>query len=91
MRLKKETISICEPAPLTRWHLYRAERFGIKFISDPDVILIDTRNDYETKLGTFEGAIDPDIHTFKELPAYMRKYVADKKKRIAFLHRRHSL
>ncbi len=42
-------------------------------ISDPDVILIDTRNDYEVQIGTFEGAIDPDIATFREFPEYMNK------------------
>jgi len=36
-------------------------------ISDPSVVLIDTRNDYEVELGTFEGAIDPKIKTFSEL------------------------
>lgn len=28
-------------------------------ISDPDVVVLDTRNDYETHIGTFKGAIDP--------------------------------
>jgi UPF0176 protein len=42
-------------------------------ISDPDTILIDTRNSYEVKLGTFKGAIDPDTETFREFPDYVSK------------------
>ena len=41
-------------------------------ISDPDVVLIDTRNDYEFHAGTFEGAVDPDIKRFRELPKFVR-------------------
>jgi UPF0176 protein len=40
-------------------------------ISDPDVLLIDTRNGYETCIGTFEGAVDPNIETFRDFPEYM--------------------
>ena len=40
-------------------------------ISDPQVVLIDTRNDYEVDLGTFKGAIDPRIKTFSHLPAWV--------------------
>ena len=37
-------------------------------ISDPDVIVIDTRNEYEVSIGTFKGAIDPKTTTFREFP-----------------------
>jgi RluA family pseudouridine synthase len=37
------------------------------------VTLLDTRNDYEVKLGTFKGAIDPDIKTFRGFPDAVRK------------------
>ena len=40
-------------------------------ISDPEVLLIDTRNDYEVSIGTFEGAVNPNIKTFTELPAWL--------------------
>ena len=42
-------------------------------ISDPDVILIDTRNDYEVAIGTFDQAIDPDIKTFRQLPEWLNE------------------
>ncbi len=42
-------------------------------IADPDVLLIDTRNDYEYELGTFKGAIDPHTDSFREFPQYVRE------------------
>jgi len=42
-------------------------------ISDPDVILIDTRNDYEVEIGSFEGALNPDTATFREFPQWVKR------------------
>ncbi|MDO9316844.1 MAG: rhodanese-related sulfurtransferase [Gammaproteobacteria bacterium] len=44
-----------------------------QLISDPDVILVDTRNDYEVKIGTFRYAINPNTETFREFPAYAKE------------------
>jgi len=44
-------------------------------IADPDVVLIDTRNDYEFEIGTFDGAIDPQTATFREFPDYVDKHM----------------
>lgn len=41
-------------------------------VDDPDVVLIDTRNDYEVEIGTFRGAKDPKTVTFREFPAWVR-------------------
>jgi UPF0176 protein len=43
-------------------------------ISDPDTILIDTRNDYEVAIGTFEGAVDPRTKAFRDFPAWFREH-----------------
>lgn len=40
-------------------------------ISDPDVVVVDTRNSYEYEIGTFERALDPKTETFREFPAYV--------------------
>lgn len=40
-------------------------------ISDPDVILVDTRNDYEYQVGTFKNAINPNTVSFREFPQYV--------------------
>ena len=53
-------------------------------IADPDTIVLDTRNSYETHLGTFKRAIDPNTRNFRELPEFVRKNLGDMKhKKIA--------
>lgn len=42
-------------------------------ISDPDVVVVDTRNHYEYSIGTFVGAIDPKTETFREFPGFVAK------------------
>lgn len=44
-------------------------------ISDPEVLLIDTRNDYEVEIGSFKGAVDPHTKTFREFPDYVKRNV----------------
>ena len=44
-------------------------------ISDPDVTVIDTRNAYETAIGSFEGAIHPDTDSFREFPNYAKQHL----------------
>ena len=41
-------------------------------VNDPEVLLLDTRNDYECSIGTFHGAVDPGTRNFREFPAYVR-------------------
>ncbi|UTW03623.1 rhodanese-related sulfurtransferase [Amphritea atlantica] len=50
-------------------------------ISDPEVILVDTRNDYEVQVGTFKGAINPETETFREFPAYVKENLDPQKNR----------
>lgn len=84
VRLKKETIGIGEPCPPHLRGEYVEPRDWNALISDPDTIVLDTRNTYETHLGTFARAIDPHIKTFKQLPAFVRKELGDAKhKKIA--------
>ena len=53
-------------------------------ISDPQVMLIDTRNGYEIQLGTFKNAINPQTDNFRDFPKYVEKHLRDKKdKKIA--------
>ena len=42
-----------------------------ELISDPNVIVIDTRNDYEVEIGTFKDAVNPDIKSFGQLPEWI--------------------
>ncbi|SON52006.1 rhodanese-related sulfurtransferase [Vibrio tapetis] len=42
-------------------------------ISDPEVLLVDTRNDYEVDIGTFKNAVNPNTDTFREFPKYVEE------------------
>jgi len=56
------------------------------FISRDDVVNIDTRNDYEYQIGTFEGAVNPNIDSFRELPEWLKnnKHLYEGKKLATF-------
>lgn len=74
VRLKKEivTMGVEDIDPNEIVGTYVAPENWNELISDPDTIVIDTRNDYEVVIGTFEGAIDPKTKTFREFPAWVR-------------------
>lgn len=44
-------------------------------ISDPEVLLVDTRNDYEIEIGTFENAVNPKTETFRDFPQYVADHL----------------
>ena len=50
-------------------------------VSDPDVLLIDTRNDYEYGIGSFRGAVDPHTTTFREFPEFVRTHLDPRKQK----------
>ena len=53
-------------------------------ISDPDVVVVDTHNDYEVEIGTFKNAIDPQTKTFRDFPAWAQKNLdREKHKKVA--------
>ncbi|WP_251359707.1 rhodanese-related sulfurtransferase [Kangiella sp. TOML190] len=55
-----------------------------ELISDPEVVLVDTRNDYEVAIGTFKNALDPKTETFREFPEYVEKNLdKNKHKKVA--------
>ncbi len=55
-----------------------------KILNDPETVLLDTRNDYEVKIGTFKGAINPKTNGFNELPKFVEEnFDPSKHKKIA--------
>jgi UPF0176 protein len=50
--------------------------------NDPDVVLVDTRNDYETELGVFQGAIDPQIKQFSDFGTYVEEHGLPRDKKL---------
>lgn len=75
VRPKKELITLRKPEadPTKLVGQYVEAQDWNDLINDPEVILVDTRNDYETKVGIFEGAIDPDMKIFTEFPDWVEK------------------
>lgn len=73
VRLKKEIVTLRVPGldPNKTVGQYVKPQDWNALVADPDVVLIDTRNDYEVAIGTFQGAINPNIRTFTELPAWL--------------------
>jgi UPF0176 protein len=73
VRLKKEIVTLRVPGldPNKTVGQYVKPEDWNALVADPDVLLIDTRNDYEVAIGTFQGAINPAIRTFTELPAWL--------------------
>ncbi|MBX5191561.1 rhodanese-related sulfurtransferase [Rhizobium sp. NZLR3b] len=74
LKLKKEivTMGVEDIDPNKVVGTYVAAKDWNALISDPDTIVIDTRNDYETAIGTFRGALDPKTKTFREFPDWVR-------------------
>jgi UPF0176 protein len=75
VRLKKEivTLGLPEIDPTEQVGTYVSPQDWNQLVSDPDVIIIDTRNDYEVQIGSFQGAINPETHSFREFPEYVQK------------------
>ncbi|WP_022707935.1 rhodanese-related sulfurtransferase [Paracoccus zeaxanthinifaciens] len=72
VRLKQEIVTMGQPDvdPTASVGRYVAPRDWNALISAPDVAVIDTRNDYEVAIGTFEGAVDPGTASFRDFPAW---------------------
>ncbi len=72
VRLKKEIVTMGQPDvdPTASVGHYVAAQDWNDLISAPDVVVIDTRNDYEVAIGTFRGAVDPHTKSFREFPAW---------------------
>jgi UPF0176 protein len=86
VRLKKEIVTIgpvaADPTKLVGTYVEPEDWNAL--ISDPDVIVIDTRNNYEVRIGTFRCAIDPHTEQFSDFPKFVREELrADKNKKIA--------
>jgi UPF0176 protein len=74
VKLKKRSSPwACPNRPRTIVGTYVKPEDWNQLISDPDVVVIDTRNDYEVAIGTFKGAVDPNIKTFSDLPEWIRQ------------------
>ncbi|MGE3770625.1 MAG: rhodanese-related sulfurtransferase [Bdellovibrionales bacterium] len=86
IRLKRETITFEQPHvdPTQNVGTYVTPSEWDALTANPDVLLLDTRNTYETDIGMFKGAVDPRIENFTDFAAYVRENLDPKKhKRVA--------
>jgi UPF0176 protein len=89
VKLKKEivTMGVAGIDPRLSAGTYVEPQDWNRLISDPDVIVVDTRNDYEVEVGSFKGAINPQTESFREFPAYVQSTLSanaeNKKKKVA--------
>jgi UPF0176 protein len=85
VRIKPEIVTLKQPVDIslgagthvdpTDWN---------EIISDPEVFVLDTRNDYEFRSGTFRNAVNPKTSKFSELPGFVEDALdPDKHKKIA--------
>lgn len=74
VRLKKEIVAlgVKDVSPVKRVGTYVKPEDWNALISDPNTVVIDTRNDYEVDIGTFKNAINPKTSTFREFPNYVK-------------------
>ena len=79
VRLKKEIVTLGVPDvhPALMAGQYVKPQDWDALLADPGLVLVDTRNDYEVAIGTFQGAINPATHSFSELPAWVEKEMAE--------------
>ena len=86
VKLKKEIVTMGQPGidPNVLVGHYVDPLEWNALISDPDVTVIDTRNDYECNIGTFKHAVNPKTTTFREFPEYVEKNMSPaKNKKVA--------
>lgn len=85
VRLKKEivTLGIPEVNPYEKKGTYVPPQEWNALISDPNVLVIDTRNAYEVEIGTFEGALNPKTRSFTEFPKFAESLATDKTRPVA--------
>lgn len=86
VKLKKEivTMGVDFIDPNTMAGKYVKPKDWNALITDPDVVVVDTRNDYEVRVGTFKGAINPETQSFRELPEWVENAdILREKKKVA--------
>ena len=86
VKLKKEivTMGVEDIDPNKSVGTYVQAKDWNELIQSPDVVLVDTRNEYEYEVGTFKDAVNPQTESFREFPDYVKENLDPKKhKRVA--------
>ena len=74
VRLKREIVTLGVPGvdPRLMVGTYVKAQDWNRLIDDPEVVVVDVRNDYEVAIGSFAGAVNPHTASFSEFPAWVR-------------------
>lgn len=74
VKFKTEIVTMGVPSvdPTKHVGIYVDPEDWNQLLGDPELLLIDTRNDYEVNIGTFQGAKDPKLDHFREFPAWLK-------------------
>ncbi len=86
VKLKKEIVTMGQPdiKPIETSEVRVEAKDWNALISDPDVLLIDTRNEYEFQIGSFKNAVSPETTNFREFPDYVKQQLdPEKHKKVA--------
>lgn len=77
VKLKREIVTFGQPEadPTQSVGTYVPPQDWNAVISDPDVVVVDTRNQYEVNIGTFKGAVSPQTDSFQEFPSYVETHL----------------
>jgi len=77
VKVKSEIVTLGQPDadPNRQVGTYVSPADWNRLITDPDVVLVDARNDYEVSIGTFQGAINPRTDSFRQLPDYLQTHL----------------
>ena len=80
VKLKSEIVTFGQPEihPAEQAGTYVAPEDWNALIADPEVLVVDTRNTYEVRIGSFEGAIDPQTKKFRDFPDYVEQQLDPK-------------
>ena len=83
VKLKREIVTLGVPGidPNRQVGTYVAPQQWNALVNDPEVLLVDTRNDYECSIGSFKGALDPKTENFRQFPAFVRTQLDPSKHR----------
>ena len=78
VRLKREIVSMGVTGidPSREAGTYVSPEHWNELVQDPDVMVVDARNDYEVAIGSFSGAVDPGIETFRDFPGWAKDHAA---------------
>ena len=84
VRERDEIVSMKKDVDMTRKGKYVNPKEFLSGVEDDNVIILDTRNDYEYNVGKFKNAINPEIKTFRDFPGFVEKFKnkVDKDKKI---------